>query len=93
MNHKKEHKYANFGKVLKQFDSLHCGYKVLIWYVLLCLVALVIYAFLEARLNLNFREDLDKGSIVTLIVGMVAWTVAMIVPIAAFYAMAEWREQ
>ena len=64
------------------------GCKVFGAYVLLCVVAVLIYIL--AVLGFEINESGDKA---TLFVGLLAWTGAMIVPVAAFYAISDWREQ
>lgn len=73
------------------WGRLHYGGKVLISYLGLCFVAVIACIVLYWWLDLSSPSD--KGSIVAVVVGLLAWTAAMIVPIAAFYAIADWREQ
>ena len=65
------------------------GCKVFGAYVLLCLVAIIAYFIMVPALTIDGKEP-DKA---VLIVGLLAWTAAMIVPVTAFYAIVDWRLQ
>ena len=67
------------------------SFKVFTWYIFLIVLAVFGYIFLESWLKLT--NVFDKSSQTTLVVGLIAWTVAMIVPIAAYYAITDWRKQ
>jgi riboflavin transporter FmnP len=69
----------------------HYGCKVLVWYLGLCAIAVVAFILIDSWLGLT--KVFNKGELVAVVVGLIAWTAAMIVPVAAFYAITDWKEQ
>ena len=65
------------------------GCKVFGAYVLLCILAIIAYFIMEPMLIV----DGNKSDKIVLIVGLLAWTAAMIVAIIATFAISTWREQ
>lgn len=70
----------------------NCGYgcKVLGSYILLCVLAVILYFLLNGL----FQEpDKPYQHSETLVAGLITWTAAMIVPVAAGFALTDWKTQ
>ena len=69
----------------------HYMWSILWSYIALCVIAVVGYFVFECWFELVKADD--KPTKIAIIVGLITWTAAMIVPIAAGFAMKEWRIQ